>query len=354
MRNFLSYNIHDGGLEAIVYGYRDGILSQELYNQISQCDSLEDMKVHLAQSTDYGNFLQNETHLSPKVIHEYAQRKLVDEFSDIRRGADQPLGKFLDFITYEYMITNVLKLIHGARNGREALGLLYTCHPLGWFERMEALLASTSLEDMYETVLVDSPLAPFFTYTKQEEFDEVQIEKMHCRLQKNYLEAFYNFCRDLGGETWDVMSTILEFEADRFVITITRNTYGMKGELHEDERKRLYPAFGQLADIHDELARVDNDDTLKEKLRNYPEFLEIVSGDRGLDSSAGSKESLEKRFNERSVELHRASLQQQFQYGVFYSWLKLKEMEVNNLMWISECIFQNMKSKIPQWLVVIN
>ncbi len=49
----------------------------------------------------------------------------------------------MDFITYEYMIANVLKLISGARSGRETLDLLYKCHPLGLFEGIGALTAAT-------------------------------------------------------------------------------------------------------------------------------------------------------------------------------------------------------------------
>ena len=52
-------NIDDGYLEGLLRGYRGGILTSADYANLCQCESIDDMKMHLA-STDYGNFLQNE------------------------------------------------------------------------------------------------------------------------------------------------------------------------------------------------------------------------------------------------------------------------------------------------------
>ena len=43
----------------------------------------------------------------------------------------------------------------------------------------------------------------------------MNIEIIRNTLYKSYLESFYNFCVDIGGETADVMCEILAFEADR-------------------------------------------------------------------------------------------------------------------------------------------
>ena len=55
---------------------------------------------------------------------------------------------------------------------------------------------------MYEIVLIDSPLGQFFQRTEKKDFDEFSMEYIRSNLHKNYLEHFYDFCRDLGGETW--------------------------------------------------------------------------------------------------------------------------------------------------------
>ena len=62
--------------------------------------TLADMKLHL-QTTDYGNFLQNETSpLAVTVIDERLKEKLVSEFMHIRKQCVEPLATFLDFITW--------------------------------------------------------------------------------------------------------------------------------------------------------------------------------------------------------------------------------------------------------------
>lgn len=96
----LTFNLDDGFTEAVVRGYRSGILSAADYSNLGQCDGLEDMRMHLAV-TDYGNFLQNEpAPLQTMTISEKCTEKLVDEFNYLRCNASGELAKFLDYITY--------------------------------------------------------------------------------------------------------------------------------------------------------------------------------------------------------------------------------------------------------------
>ena len=53
-------------------------------------------------------------------------------------------------------------------------------------------------------------LAPFFeSCINEQDLDEMNIEIIRNTLYKSYLEAFYNFCKNIGGETQDVMCEIL-------------------------------------------------------------------------------------------------------------------------------------------------
>eukprot|EP00760_Papus_ankaliazontas_P022627 PhM_4_TR18891/c0_g6_i1/m.20369/K02146/ATPeV0D, ATP6D; V-type H+-transporting ATPase subunit d len=333
---------------------RDGMLRIEDYHTICQCETLEDVKIHLA-STDYGAFLQNESALVPRTIFEGAQDRLVKDFLEIRNASDDPLSTFLDFISYEFMISNVLKIIAGSRQDN-TMELLTKCHPLGMFPGMAALTSAMSTDEMFEMVLIDSPIGRFFQRTNQKDFDELSIEFIRSTLHKNWLEQFYDFCEQLGGSTAEVMCDILSFEADRSVITVTVNTCNKKASLPADDRRKLYPNIGRLVDIHDVLCTIETEDELKEKLRNYPEYYELFDDSKTLGEdprgAGGAGRSLEKLFREKSIAMHKWSFLQQFHYGIFFSYLKLKEMEVDNIMWIAECIAQGMRHRITDFAAI--
>ena len=68
----------------------------------------------------------------------------------------------MDYITYGYMIDNIVLLITGTLHQRPIAELVNKCHPLGSFEQMEAIHIASTPAELYNAVLVDTPLAPFF------------------------------------------------------------------------------------------------------------------------------------------------------------------------------------------------
>jgi V-type H+-transporting ATPase subunit d len=60
------------------------------------------------------------------------------------------------------MIDNVILLITGTLHERNTHELLERCHPLGVFDTMPALCVATNVEELYNSVLVDTPLGKIF------------------------------------------------------------------------------------------------------------------------------------------------------------------------------------------------
>ncbi|RKP10140.1 V0 complex, c/d subunit of ATPase [Thamnocephalis sphaerospora] len=339
----LFFNVDDGYLEGILRGYRTGLLSSTNYVNLTQCETLDDLKLQLA-ATDYGTLLQNEpSPIATSTIAERCTERLVDEFRYIQQAAVKPLSTFLDYITYGYMIDNVILLITGTLHERDTHELLERCHPLGVFDAMPALCAATSVADLYNTVLVETPLAPYFKdCLSAHDLDEMNIEIIRNTLYKAYLEDFVEFCRSLGGSTAEIMTEILEFEADRRTINITANSFGT--ELSKDDRVRLFPKFGKLfPEGQARLARADDLDAVKSVCETYVDYRHFFEN---------QVHSLEDCFFAREVELNKLAFQQQFHYGIFYAYTRLKEQEIRNIVWIAECISQQQKERINQYIPI--
>ena len=59
---------------------------------------------------------------------------------------------------YQYMIDNVILLITGTLHERDTEELISKCHPLGMFDSIKALCVATNARDLFQTVLIDTPL----------------------------------------------------------------------------------------------------------------------------------------------------------------------------------------------------
>ncbi|KAF5959368.1 hypothetical protein HYC85_000577 [Camellia sinensis] len=345
----MTFNIHGGYLEAIVRGYRSGLLTAADYNNLCQCETLDDIKMHLS-ATEYGPYLQNEpSPLHTTTIVEKCTLKLVDEYKHMLCQATEPLSTFLEYITYGHMIDNVVLIVTGTLHERDVQELLEKCHPLGMFDSIATLAVAQNMRELYRLVLVDTPLAPYFSECiTSEDLDDMNIEIMRNTLYKAYLEDFYRFCQKLGGATAEIMSDLLAFEADRRAVNITINSIGT--ELTRDDRKKLYSSFGLLYPYgHEELAVCEDIDQVRAVMEKYPPYQSIFA-----KLSYGESQMLDKAFYEEEVKRLCLAFEQQqfhflselqFHYAVFLAYMRLKEQEIRNLMWISECVAQNQKSR---------
>lgn len=118
-------------------------------------------------------------------------------------------------------------LITGTLHQRQISELRSKFHPFGRFEELESSNIASTPADLYNAILVDTPLGKWLNYknilscdhitapyfkecVSEQDLDEIHIEIIRNTLFKTYLEDFYKFCKQLGGTTAEVMGTILE------------------------------------------------------------------------------------------------------------------------------------------------
>jgi V-type H+-transporting ATPase subunit d len=301
----------------------------------------EDVKLQLGPA--YGDFLNAlPPNPSTSALADKTTEKLVAEFRYLQANATGSLSKFMEYLTYGYMIDNVALLITGTLHERDTRELLERCHPLGTFETMPVLCVATNIEELYNSVLIETPLAPYFKGSlSHHDLDELNIEIIRNTLYKNYLEDFHSWVNshpDMAGTpTAQVMSEVLEFEADRRAINITLNSFGT--ELSKNDRKKLYPSFGKL---YPEgtlmLSRADDLEGVRivvDMVSDYKSFFEQAGLSQGggvgnMSGGTGTEtKSLEDMFYQKEMEISKMAFTYQFTHAVVYAWVKLREQVSN-------------------------
>ncbi|KAJ0977927.1 hypothetical protein J5N97_013401 [Dioscorea zingiberensis] len=276
----------------------------------------------LLSSTDYGPFLQNEpSPLHTTTLVEKCTLKLVDDYKHMLCQATEPLSIFLEYIMYGHMIDNVVLIVTGTLHERDVQELLEKCHPLSvsftFFPSIATLAVAQNMRELYRLALIDTPLAPYFS-------ECITSEIMRNTLYKAYLEDFYNFCKKLGGATAEIMGDLLAFEADRRAVNITINSIGT--ELTRDDRKKLYSNFALLYPYgHEELVVCEDIDQVRAAMEKYPPYQAIYA-----KISYGESQMLDKACYEDEVKRLYLTFEQQFYYGVFFIYMRLREQEIRN------------------------
>jgi len=363
------FNILHGFAEALVRGCRSSFMGDADYHHLTQCETLDDMKLNLTE-TDYQDALADTGTLNPAILQAAAVGKLVTEFQYLRSQAVGPLCTFLDFITYEYMIENVMLLLKGTLSGRDINELMAQCHPLGMFKESTMRSIPTfesnpsGYADLYQTVLVDTPVGPYFAQFLAEQsakggdsrnvMVEVEIEIIKSSLLKFWIEDFAQFVAKLEGETATIMGDLLAIRADTNAINITLNSFNTPLNdpvMRQSDRKRLYPAVGYLYPAGTtKLADVATEEQLGQALEPFPQYSSVWS----IYGAGGGDKSIDDAFYERDVQNLELAFEGQMHFACFYAYVKLKEQEIRNLVWISECILQQQKDEINKFVPVFS
>jgi len=383
--SLMMFNMEHGFIEAILRGTRKGFLTEFEYGQLCLCESLDDVKLTLGD-TDYKSALTSiDGVLSPENIFSKCQERNILEFDWMRKQSVGALTTFMEYITYEYLLQSIQFIITSIIRGSKPEILLAKCHPLGKSPQLKQILTfendlgeDDGLLSLYRTVLVDTPVAKYFALYFSSElgpdqaareikrhYDEQEVEIITNMLIKLWLEDFYAFSQNLGGETALVMKELLEFEADRRAIDITINSLrtSLNDDINRHSRQDLYCSFGKLYPngTLKEFPKIKVITELGDKLKPYKTYYNMWKraesdpskyGDDGAAESKEGKsgdsgqwlkwspviESFTDQMKRYHVDLCRKAFEGQSHFAGFYAYIKLKQQEEDNLRWIMAMI----------------
>lgn len=249
--------------------------------------------------------------------------------------------------------------------------ILAGCHPLGLFDSLPAILASNpTIMDIYDTVLVESPLAGYFAEAVAiletlgnltDQTNEIYAIILTCELlrsamHKAHLEswnAFIQYSPALNSTTKATMQALLNIEADKRSFGIAVDSV-LAGGMSAETKFALMPKVGLLVEsgLIIELAAASDISSISVLLSKIGEYRDLAQALQSLTptlttnaAEAGDTGEWNRRWSVKEMEACKAALEQPFNLSTIYALMKIREQECANITWIAECIVQNRKDQ---------
>lgn len=271
-----------------------------------------------------------------------------------------------------YMIDNVVNIIEGVKNNVDVEVLLKRADPLGDFPELKniRMVEGDDYSALYETVLIDLPIGIYFRKLLANEdagnsdriaeaMKDYKPEKIKNLLKKIWIIELYNYVNlHLNDASQTIMNDLLRFESDCQTIQIIYNTIGNKqlagASTKYSERAKYINNIGYLMpDRARQLGEADDMRKLKEAVAPYNEYKVMLDDIGEIEGESNELNSSVKSIDEVMYEAksRRFSMafEDQFHFGVFYAYLKLKEQEIRNIVWLAELVTIGVSKDKPGW-----
>ena len=371
----MTANFDDGFNEACCRALSKSFITKDKYEELVQAGSLDEFKV-LLEDTDYGKYVVTMTEENDiNELKRKLQEKLRDEIEYLMANATHPLSEFLEMMLHSYQISNVISLMASKRDNRQnANQAKATLHPLGMFQgfsTVQKLAAEEELVTLFQEILIDLPVGEYFRKfldqiimsTQEGEggnaegVDMQQIaEKIGAlssadqllRIQKIWLAEFHRWimahCNDA---TCEHMDNLLKAEADWETLNVnymglSRNKDGNAGAADKDYVKNLQHNLGHLyPGFSDTLAMSKDYTDFVNNLACSPYheyFTKIPDPAQALEMNEQEIHTIDD-FKKRDLsKKYSLAFFGQFHYGVYYAYLKLKQIEIENIVHLAQII----------------
>lgn len=376
-----TFGIDDGYVEAICRSLRKGFLREETYLQLKACSSLQEFRLVL-EDTDYAPYIVNEGNpIEIVALKNRCKEKLMTEIQHMIGQSTQPLTGFLERMLHGYQIESVVGMIEGIKNEQSIEVIKKGIDPLGDFAELKniRIVEGNDYATLYQQVLIDLPIGDYFRKFMDnmlsnvdnlkdgkkkdaafisETMKDFKAEKIKNMLRKIWLAEFHKYCMDNlpGDSSRSIMDDLLKFESDCMTIQIIYNSTDIRGLFdargREVERRNYINSLGYLyPDKDQELNQADTFDKLKAAVKGYEYehmLAQVSESDKEGGFSSQGKSIDDVMFVEKARR-YSLAFENGFHYGVFYAYLKLREMEIKNLVWLAELVSIGVPRQMPGW-----
>lgn len=173
----------------------------------------------------------------------------------------------------------------------------------------------------------------------------LRVELLRAKVVRAYLEELYAFCRRAGGNTWEAMRPLLNFEADRHCILLRVNLLGQ--EVTPEEFSAYFPRVGELYPFYQEkLAAATDFEGVRAALSELREYSDVA--DEAAAGTVRLPEGLVRAEAKLLLDCYRTSSN----LGCAYAYLRMREIEVDNICWIYDCLQQKQLNEAKDLVMV--
>lgn len=321
----------DGNVISYIHGSKDELMTAEKYSGLKQCDSLDDLRLKLKQ-TSYGHFLMEDAQLTIKSFKEALYKAMAKDFEYVQSIASENTGRILEFFRDLHKLKNFLYLWACKQEATNLSDFFAEAHPLGMYDELSFIKVTQGPEDTWKFCIENTSLSKY-TEGLTHEVLTMETQFLSNLLYKRYLELLYQY--SLRNDLF--LSNLVQFEGDKRIIELVYGT--LDSDVKAEDKRSLFPActsFGR--GMQNSLATCVSLDELKGLLSTDAAYRDIVS------SEAGFEEALQRKEFEICAKAF-------FVYddaSVIYTYFTMQELEIRNLTYAAECIAQGRKDDIDE------
>ncbi|WUR04679.1 V-type proton ATPase subunit d (VATL2) [Vairimorpha necatrix] len=299
-----------GYLISSIFGKKLCLYKEEDYNSLKQCENLEEFSIKLMKNY---KFITEDMELTKNEIKKRLNMTLFYEYKSCLKSCQTDLLEIiLNYWIGSHKIHNFFFLLQ-SKIADPDLEKSFEKIEIGHFDALKTLKFCKDMHDVRIYCVENSFLRNYFYKLKwATEFKDNDFQNSQALFLKYLMED--TFLQLKNREIF--MKEILKTEADRYIVDLTINTLNIK-----TDRKALFPAITNF-----------DGRTIDSFIK--AETIEDVGRFKSTD------------FIEKELERYRESFNIHNDVTCVYSYLKLKEQEIKNILWIIECVLQDRRSEL--------